>query len=73
MNSTGWLLVIVGLCLVAGGAFLLLGGSFSWVGRLPGDIRIQGKRGAFYFPLTTCILLSIVLSVLVWLVRRLSR
>ena len=73
MNSTGWLLVIIGLCLAAAGAYLLLGGNFSWVGRLPGDIRIQGKRGAFYFPITTCILLSIMLSVLVWLVRRLSR
>jgi hypothetical protein len=73
MNSTGWLLVILGLCVAAAGAFLLPGGGFSWLGRLPGDIRIQGQRGAFYFPITTCILLSIVISALVWLVRWLSR
>lgn len=73
MNSTGWLLVILGLCIVAAGAFLLLGGSFSWLGRLPGDIRIQGEHGVFYFPITTCILLSIVASAVIWLVRWLSR
>jgi Protein of unknown function (DUF2905) len=72
MNSTGWLLVILGLC-AAAGAFLLLGGSVSWLGRLPGDVRIQGERGVFYFPITTCIVLSVVISALVWLVRWLSR
>ena len=37
------------------------------LGRLPGDIRIEGKNGSFYFPVATCLLLSVVLSALMWL------
>jgi hypothetical protein len=37
------------------------------LGRLPGDIRIEGKNGSFYFPVVTCLLLSAVLSALIWL------
>ena len=40
------------------------------LGRLPGDIRYEGKNGSFYFPLTTCILLSVLLSVISWLFNR---
>jgi hypothetical protein len=40
------------------------------LGRLPGDIRIEGKRGGFYFPIVTCILLSVLLSVISWLFYR---
>lgn len=39
------------------------------LGRLPGDIRIEGRRGGFYFPIVTCLLLSAVLSAIVWLFR----
>jgi len=40
------------------------------LGRLPGDIRIQGKNSSFYFPLTTCLLLSAVFSLVMWLLKR---
>jgi hypothetical protein len=43
------------------------------LGRLPGDIAYQGKHGSFYFPVVTCILLSVVLTLVLWLVQWLKR
>lgn len=68
--SPGKLLVLVGLLLVAAGLFLTFGGKIPWLGRLPGDIRIDRENFSFYFPLTTCILISLLLSLLFWLFRR---
>jgi len=70
--------VSVGRLLITAGAILIvLGVLFTWggalplrLGRLPGDIYVRGKHTAFYFPIVTCILLSIALSLLVWLFRR---
>jgi len=61
--------------IVVGAALLLIGIAWPWIsklglGRLPGDIRIEGEDGGFYFPITTCILISLVLSLLLWLLRR---
>jgi len=62
--------------LIAIGAILLVAGIFwPWLsklglGRLPGDIRIETEHGFFYFPITTCVIISIVVSVVVWFVRR---
>src|SRR3974390_2268866 len=62
--------------LIAAGALLLLAGLlWPWLGklglgRLPGDIRIETASGGFYFPITTCLLVSAVLSLVVWLLRR---
>lgn len=70
-SGIGKLLMIAGAVLLGLGAFLWLGGKIPGLGRLPGDIVI--KRGNFtvYFPLATCILLSVVLSlILAWLRRR---
>ena len=63
------LLVTLGLILVAAGLL------WPWLarlglGRLPGDIAIQGEHGGFYFPIVTCILISVVLSVIFWLMGR---
>lgn len=63
-----WLLTI-------GAVVLLLGLAWPYVsrlglGRLPGDIRIHTSNGVFYFPLTTSILLSLILSLVLWLFRR---
>ena len=64
---TGALLILIGVVvLIAGRANLPLG-------RLPGDISYRGKNTAFYFPITTCIVLSIVLSLVVWLVNKFMR
>jgi hypothetical protein len=64
MNDLGKMLVVVGLVLAAFGALLWLGGKLPWLGRLPGDIRIDREHFKFYFPLTTCILISILLTLL---------
>ena len=74
MNDLGRLLIGVGLVLViAGGLLLLLGRTGFPLGRLPGDISYRGRNVSVYFPLGTSILLSVVLSVVVWLVQRLRR
>ena len=64
------MLVIAGLLLAAAGAWLWSGRGFGWLGRLPGDISYQSGDSRFYFPLTTCILVSILLSLLAFLFRR---
>jgi hypothetical protein len=66
----GKLLVAIGLGIAAIGVLVLLGGRIPWLGNLPGDIRIQRETFSFYFPLTTGILVSILLSVILWLLRR---
>ena len=63
MREFGRLLLIGGILLAAVGGLLLIGGRLPLrLGRLPGDIAIEGKRGSFYFPIVTCILLSVVLT-----------
>jgi len=67
----GRVLITLGLVLVALGLLVSLTGRLPFrIGRLPGDIYIQGKHSSFYFPLATCILLSIVASLVMWLLRR---
>jgi hypothetical protein len=67
----GKTLVIAGLSLAAIGALLLLGERLPIkLGRLPGDIRIEGKNGSFYFPVVTCLLLSAIASLVLWLFNR---
>ena len=68
-----WFLLI-GAIAIAAGALLLVGGRLPFrLGRLPGDIAIEGRRGSFYFPIVTCILLSVVLSLIFWLIGWLRR
>jgi len=68
----GRTLIVLGIVLVVAGLFFTMGGRLPVrLGRLPGDIYIRGKNSAFYFPLATCILLSILLTVLMWLARKL--
>ena len=62
-------LIVIGLAIAAVGLlwpYLTRLG----LGRLPGDIYIQGERGSFYFPITTCVLASAVLSLIIWLIDR---
>jgi hypothetical protein len=60
--------VIAGAVLMAIGVLVSLGDRLPIkLGRLPGDIRIEGKSGGFYFPVVTCLLLSAVLSLIMWL------
>ncbi len=57
--------------LFIGAAFYVFGDKLNWLGRLPGDIRIAGKDGGgFYFPVVTCIVLSLLLNLVIGLIRR---
>jgi len=67
------LIVAGALAIVAGLAFILLGRAHVPLGRLPGDIVYRGKNTTFYFPLATSVLISVVLSVLLYLVARFRR
>ena len=74
MADLGKLLVIVGgAMIVAGLIFMLAGRANLPVGRLPGDILYRGKQTTFYFPLATSILLSVVLSILLYVIGRIRR
>jgi hypothetical protein len=74
METVGRYLIIGGIILlVLGGLAILAARTGIPLGRLPGDIRIVGKNGVFYFPLITCILLSVILSVLLTLISRFWR
>ena len=74
LRETGKLLMAVGIVLLGAGALLALGGRLPFrLGRLPGDIAYQGRNGSFYFPVVTCILLSVVLSLLLWIVNHFLR
>ncbi|GAB4176119.1 MAG: DUF2905 domain-containing protein [Geothermobacteraceae bacterium] len=66
----GKLFMIAGGLLVAAGLLLLLADKIPGLGRLPGDIRIERENFSFYFPLGTCLLLSLLLSLVFWLFRR---
>ena len=70
MNELGKLLVIVGLLVAAAGAVLWSGAGRSWLGRLPGDIHYSRGQFSFYFPVVTCLLISAILTLLLWLFRK---
>jgi hypothetical protein len=74
MAELGRLFVMLGIALIViGGIILLLGRTGLPIGRLPGDILYRGKHTTFYFPLATSILISVVLSVVLFLVGRMKR
>jgi hypothetical protein len=70
VGDLGKLLVVFGVLIVVAGVVLMLVGRASWLGRLPGDIYVQRGNWTFYFPLATSILVSVVLSLLLYLLGR---
>jgi H+/Cl- antiporter ClcA len=71
MQALGKTIVIIGIIIVIVGIILwLFGDKLNWFGNLPGDIKVKKENFSFYFPITTMILLSVVLSLIVWLVRK---
>jgi hypothetical protein len=70
MAPFGKTLIFLGILLVALGLLFSLGSKVPWLGRLPGDIYIHRGNFTFYFPLTTCVLLTLVLSLVLYLFRR---
>lgn len=73
MKDMGKLIMIGGALLVVAGFILWLGGDkLKWFGNLPGDIRIRKPRFSFYMPITSMIIISIVLSFIIWIIRKVS-
>jgi H+/Cl- antiporter ClcA len=71
MHQAGKFLIVAGIILIIAGLIVYFAGNkLSWLGHLPGDIRIEKENVRFYFPITTMIILSIVLSVIVYLIRK---
>lgn len=70
MNGLGRPLIIMGLILVTVGLVLSLAPRMPWLGRLPGDIAIKREHFSLYFPFATCILISAVISFILWLLRK---
>ena len=64
MRELGKILVVIGVVVMLGGLMMWSGFAPKWLGRLPGDIRIEREHSSFYFPILTCIVVSIVLSLL---------
>ena len=70
LGDLGKLLLIGGLVLAGVGVLLMVGGRLPFrIGRLPGDISYHGRGGSFYFPVVTCILLSVALTLILWIVN----
>jgi Protein of unknown function (DUF2905) len=70
LNGVGKLLIGLGGLLIVIGATLLLVGKIPWLGKLPGDIYIERRNITFFFPLTTSILVSVILSLVLYLLSR---
>ena len=70
MNELGKFLVFTGVALVVIGALLWSGVGKGWLGRLPGDINYSKGNFSFHFPLVTCLLLSALLTLILWLFRK---
>jgi len=70
MRELGKLVVIIGIIMMLLGLVMWSGFAPKWLGRLPGDIRIEREHSTFYFPIVSCIILSIVLSLLLSIFRR---
>ncbi|HEY5521745.1 MAG TPA: DUF2905 domain-containing protein [Desulfuromonadaceae bacterium] len=71
MNGPGRTLIIMGLILLAAGLLVSFVPKLpTWLGRLPGDIAFKRGNFSFYFPLATCLLISAILSFILWLLRK---
>ncbi|HWY30973.1 MAG TPA: DUF2905 domain-containing protein [Candidatus Acidoferrum sp.] len=70
MNELGKVLVVAGLLIAGVGVLIWSGFGRGWIGRLLGDINYSRPNFSFHFPLMTCLLISLVVSLLLWLIRR---
>jgi membrane protein implicated in regulation of membrane protease activity len=70
LNGVGRLLIVLGSLLIIVGAAIVLAGKIPWLGRLPGDIYVERRNFTFFFPLTTSILVSVILSLVLYLFSR---
>ena len=70
MGGIGRILIYLGLFLVIVGIAFTFIGKIPWLGHLPGDIIMERERFTFYFPLATCLIISVILSLVLYLLRR---
>jgi uncharacterized membrane protein YkgB len=73
MAGIGRLLILLGIVFLVVGVLLLAGTKIPWLGRLPGDIHVKRENFEFHFPLATCVLISLLLTGLLWLIGRFWR
>ncbi len=70
MAGFGKALIYLGILMAVVGVIFLLGGKIPWLGHLPGDLTIEREGSTFYFPLTTCVLISVIISLVLYFFRR---
>ncbi len=70
LSGIGRILLVIGLVIAGIGLVLVFAGKIPWFGRLPGDFFWRGKNASFYFPLTTSILVSLILTLILWFIHR---
>ena len=73
MQHPGWALIVLGGLIVAVGVLWLALPAIPWLGKLPGDIAIERENVRFYFPIATCVVLSLLLTGILWVVRHFLR
>jgi len=69
-SDLGKALIVLGLIIAGIGVLLMMGDKIPWIGKLPGDIIIRKEKFTFYFPIVTCIILSILLTIIISLFRK---
>jgi hypothetical protein len=69
-SNVGRILVVIGLIIAGIGLVMIFAGKIPWIGRLPGDFFFRGKNFSFYFPLTTGLLISVILTIILWFLNR---
>ena len=73
-QQLGRTLLVIGAVLIVTGAIFYFGGKLPFrLGRLPGDIAHRGPRGSFYFPLVSCLVISVALSLILWIINQFRR
>jgi len=70
LSSLGKILIIFGICIAVLGLIMILGDKIPWIGRLPGDIIIKRDKFTIYFPFMTCIIISLLLTLIFTLLRK---
>ncbi len=70
MEQLGKILIFIGIILIIAGLIVYFAGKLTWLGHLPGDIRIVRDNVRFYFPVTTMIIISLIISVILSLIRK---
>ena len=69
-SGMGRILIAIGLLIAAVGLVISFAGKIPWLGRLPGDLFFRGKNFSFFFPLTTSIVISVILTLILWFINR---